>query len=150
MKYFFFLLIKPKSKGDSDLFCTREQVTFLLCYLFLIFYFSLQRDYKGSLREIWRIDNLTSLKTLKTFIEKGTQPSVTQIKTSSHFTTNNDVSPEGRRDRAFFLCPLTAEYEFHFSCNGSCEWSVKETENSSAAIAAGISLQPMGNDEMNS
>ena len=99
---------------------------------------------------MWRIDNLTSLKTLKTFIEKGTQPSVTQIKTSSHFTTNNDVSPEGRRDRAFFLCPLTAEYEFHFSCNGSCEWSVKETENSSVAVAAGISLQPMGNDEMNS
>ena len=110
----------------------------------------MQKDYKGSLREIWRIDNLTSLKTLKTFIEKGTQPSVTQIKTSSHFTTNNDVSPEGRRDRAFFLCPLTAEYEFHFSYNGSCEWSVKETENSSAAIAAGISPQPMGNDEMNS
>lgn len=123
---------------------------FALLFISNIFIFFLQKDYKGSLREIWRFDNLTSLKTLKTFIEKGTQPSVTQIKTSSHFTTNNDVSPEGRRDRAFFLCPLTAEYEFHFSCNGSCEWSVKETENSSAAIAAGISLQPMGNDEMNS
>lgn len=134
------------------IFFLHQRTANIIALLFIsnIFIFPCKKDYKGSLREIWRIDNLTSLKTLKTFIEKGTQPSETQIKTSSHFTTNNKVSLEGRRDRAFFLCPLTAEYEFHFSCNGSCEWSVKETENSSAAIAAGISLQSMGNAEMNS
>ena len=39
----FFRLIKPKLKGDSDFFCTREQLTLLLCYLFLIFLFFLAK-----------------------------------------------------------------------------------------------------------
>ena len=43
LKYFFFLLIKPKLKGDSDRFCTREQLTLLLFHLFLIFLFFLAK-----------------------------------------------------------------------------------------------------------
>ena len=72
------------------------------------------------------------------------------IRTGNHFTVSKHLNVEGRRERAYFLCPLTGEYEFYLICNASCEWSIKETEQSSAEIVGGTSLQPMDKQELNS
>ena len=45
----------------------------------------------------------------------------------------------GVRFRTFFLCSLTGEYEFYFSCYKECEWFLKESENSGGTITSGNS-----------
>ena len=89
--------------------------------------------------------------TFKTVLNQRTPPTQKKVFTANHFSFSNvDGNSAGRRARAFFLCPLTGEYGFYFSCATSCEWSIKESELSGSQIAGGASSQAMDEGTFNS
>ena len=106
---------------------------------------------KGSFTEAWiNKATIANIAGLKTAIITGIEPSEKDTFTVNNFifSTANAENHRGRRERGFFLCPLTEEYVFFFSCATSCEWSIKETEQSEEKITGGsASYVTMGVDK---
>ena len=69
------------------------------------------------------------------------------FKANNFIFTTNAGDQTGRRERGFFLCPLTGEYDFFLSCAYSCQWSIKETEQSGKRITEGSYSQSKGGDK---
>ena len=93
--------------------------------------------------------NIQKLGDLKSVISAGIPASNSMVIRDGYFFGAGKFTGKttGTRWRTFFLCSLTGEYIFYFSCYEACEWVIKESENSEGNITGGISALGMTQDE---
>ena len=104
---------------------------------------------KGLFYEEWyksNDSNIDSLEDVKFAILEEVKPDVIKNATPTRLSLNFQGNEEetGRRWRGFFVCSMTGEYEFYFSCEKACEWFLMEAgDNSSTHLVGGNSSAGM-------
>ncbi|XP_022804392.1 phosphatidylinositol phosphatase PTPRQ-like [Stylophora pistillata] len=109
----------------------------------------LPHSMKGLFYEEWyksKDSNIDSLEDVKFAILEEVKPDVIKNETPTRLSLNFQGNEEetGRRWRGFFVCSMTGEYEFYFSCEKACEWFLMEAgDNSSTHLVGGNSSAGM-------